>query len=90
MEVEGVSQAKQIVFFIRALSSVISFSVMVFTPSLLLDNIHYYGACWDQSWELEIFVDHEDWEEIAKFLTSLAEDKCKKWYSANKGEATND
>ena len=50
----------------------------------------HYGADWDESWELEIFVEHEDWEEIAKFLTSLAEDLCQKWYYAKKGEATND
>ena len=50
-----------------------------------------YGADWDESWELENFVRSiEDWDEIAEFLTGLAEDKCKKWYSANKGEATND
>lgn len=49
-----------------------------------------YGADWDESWELEIFVDHEDWEEIAKFLTSLAEDLCQKWYYDKKDEGTND
>ena len=50
----------------------------------------HYGADWDESRELEEFVGHEDWDEIAEFLIGLAEDKCKKWYSANKDEATND
>lgn len=49
-----------------------------------------YGADWDESRELETFVDHEDWDEIAEFLIGLAEDLCQKWYSANQGEATND
>lgn len=50
-----------------------------------------YGADWDESWELEKFVRSiEDWDEIAEFLIGLAEDKCKKWYSANKDEGTND
>lgn len=49
-----------------------------------------YGADWDESRLLELFVDYEDWDEIAKFLIDLAEDLCQKWYSANKGEATND
>jgi hypothetical protein len=41
--------------------------------------------------ELEKFVRSiEDWDEIAEFLISLAEDKCKKWYDDNKDEATND
>lgn len=50
----------------------------------------HYGADWDESRELEEFVGHEDWNEIFEFLIDLAEDLCKKWYSANKGEATND
>lgn len=49
-----------------------------------------YGVDWDESRELEEFVGHEDWEEIAKFLICIAEDKCKKWYDDNKDEATND
>ena len=50
----------------------------------------HFGADWDQSGELEEFVEYEDWDEIEEFLVGLAEDLCKKWYSANKGEATND
>ena len=50
----------------------------------------HYGADWDESRELEEFVGHEDWEDIAKFLTSLAEDLCQKWYYAKKDEGTND
>ena len=49
-----------------------------------------YGADWDESGELVEFADCEDWEDITEFLIDLAEDQCKKWYSANKGEATND
>lgn len=50
-----------------------------------------YGADWDESWELEKFVRSiEDWDEIAEFLIGLAEDKCKKWYSANKDEGKDD
>ena len=50
-----------------------------------------YGADWDESRELEEFVRSiEDWDEIEEFLIGLAEDKCKKWYSANKDEGTND
>lgn len=49
-----------------------------------------YGADWDESWELEQLVGHEDWEKIAEFLIGLAEDLCKKWYDDNKDEATND
>ena len=50
----------------------------------------HFGADWDQSGELEEFVEYEDWDEIEEFLVGLAEDLCKKWYSAKKGEATND
>lgn len=49
-----------------------------------------YGADWDESRELEEFVGHEDWDEIAEFLIGLAEDLCKKWYDDHKDEATND
>ena len=49
-----------------------------------------YGADWDESWELEQLVGHENWDEIAKFLISIAESECQKWYNDNKGEATND
>lgn len=50
-----------------------------------------YGADWDESWELEKFVRSiEDWDEIAEFLIGLAEDLCKKWYSANKDEGKDD
>ncbi|HKL85269.1 MAG TPA: hypothetical protein VJ861_02930 [Treponemataceae bacterium] len=46
----------------------------------------YYGADWDESLELETFVDYEDLDEIAEFLIDLAEDMCKKWYSAEIAE----
>jgi hypothetical protein len=49
-----------------------------------------YGADWDESRLLELFVDYVDWDEIAEFLIDLAEDLCQKWYDDNKGEATND
>ena len=49
-----------------------------------------YGADWDESEELEEFVDYVDWDEIAEFLIGLAEDLCQKWYDDNKDEATND
>ena len=46
----------------------------------------YYGADWDESLELETFVDYEDLGEIAEFLIGLAEDLCQKWYSAEIAE----
>lgn len=49
-----------------------------------------FGADWDESGELEEFVNHKDWDEIAEFLIGLAEYKCKKWYSANKDEGKDD
>ena len=49
-----------------------------------------YGADWDESRELEIFVeifvDNEDWEKIAVFLIGIAESKCQDWYSAEIAE----
>ena len=49
-----------------------------------------YGADWDESRELEIFVeifvDNEDWEKIAVFLIDIAESKCQEWYSAEIAE----
>ena len=50
----------------------------------------YYGADWDESLELETFVDYEDLGEIAEFLIDLAEDLCKKWYDNNKDEGKDD
>lgn len=50
----------------------------------------HYGADWDESRELVEFIGYKDWVDILEFLVGLAEDLCKKWYSANKGEATND
>ena len=49
-----------------------------------------YGADWDESWELEKFVDNDDWDEIAEFLIDIAEDLCKKWYDDNKDEGKDD
>ncbi len=49
-----------------------------------------YGADWDESWELEQLVGHENWDEIAKFLISIAESECQKWYTANKDEGKDD
>lgn len=47
----------------------------------------HFGADWDESGELEEFVDYEDWDEIAEFLIGIAEDLCQKWYDANKDES---
>jgi len=48
-----------------------------------------YGADWDESGELEEFVDYEDWDEIAEFLIGLAEDRCQEWYDDHKDERLN-
>ena len=50
----------------------------------------YYGADWDESWELEKFVYYEDWEKIAVFLIDIAESKCQEWYDDNKDERKDD
>ena len=47
-----------------------------------------FGADWDESGELEEFVDYVDWEKIAEFLIGLAEDRCQEWYDYHKDEAT--
>jgi len=50
----------------------------------------HYGADWDESGKLAKFVGYEDcckaWDEIAEFLTNIAESECKKWYDDNKNE----
>ena len=50
----------------------------------------HYGADWDESGKLAKFVGYEDcykaWDEIAEFLTDIAESECKKWYDDNKDE----
>src|SRR5690554_5122348 len=54
----------------------------------------YYGADCDESKKLAKFVGYEDcykaWDEIAKFLISIAESECKKWYDDNKDEVKNE
>ena len=50
----------------------------------------HFGADWDESWELEKFVDNDDWDEIEEFLIDIAEDMCKKWYDDNKDEGKDD
>ena len=45
-----------------------------------------FGADWDESGELEEFVDYEDWEEITEFLIGLAEDMCQKWYNGEQND----
>ena len=51
----------------------------------------HYGADWDESGKLAEFVYssedcYKDWDEIAEFLTDIAESECKKWYDDNKDE----
>jgi hypothetical protein len=53
----------------------------------------HYGADWDESGKLAKFVGYEycykAWDEIAEFLISLAESKCRQWYDDNKDTVTN-
>ena len=78
-----------------------SFTVSCQSADMMIDKLRaysttemrfaqIYGADWEESWELEQFVDNDDWDEIAEFLIGLAEDLCKKWYSANKDEGKDD
>ena len=77
------------------------FTVSCQSDDIMLDKIRAYsrtemrfasdfGADWDESGELEEFVDYVDWDEIAEFLVGLAEDRCQEWYDYHKDEATND